>query len=86
MLGRITSRQFSEWMAYAQIEPFGEERADLRMGVLASLVSNMFRKAGTTAAKPEDFLLFADRDPPEPDSDNDMKSILQAVADRYKQQ
>lgn len=34
----IDSAEFSEWMAYDQIDPIGAEREDLRMGILASTV------------------------------------------------
>jgi hypothetical protein len=39
----MTSRDVAEWKAYFSIEPFGEERADLRMGILASLIANVHR-------------------------------------------
>jgi len=44
-------------MAYHQQEPWDEERADLRMGVLASLIVNMFRKKGKKPYEPADFVL-----------------------------
>lgn len=43
LLSRISSRELSEWMAYAEVEPFGEERADLRSGIIASTVANTAR-------------------------------------------
>lgn len=33
--------EFSAWMAYADLEPFGEERADLRAGLDWSLVASI---------------------------------------------
>jgi hypothetical protein len=57
MLGEMTSAQFAEWMAYSRIEPWGEERDDLRMGVLASMIANMFRDKSKKPAKPSDFVL-----------------------------
>jgi hypothetical protein len=33
-------------MAYAEIEPFGETRADMRAGVIASANANLYRKKG----------------------------------------
>jgi hypothetical protein len=46
-----------KWMVYAQAEPFGEERADLRMGILAALTFNINRDPEKTeAAQPEDFM------------------------------
>ena len=43
LLARVSSRELSEWMAYAKIEPFGEMRADLRAGIIASTVANTAR-------------------------------------------
>jgi len=43
LLARVSSRELSEWMAYAEIEPFGEVRADLRAGIIASTVANTAR-------------------------------------------
>jgi hypothetical protein len=37
LLSEITSRELTEWMAYATLEPFGEQRADLRTGLLATV-------------------------------------------------
>jgi len=34
MLREISSRQFMEWEAYAAIEPWDEERADARAGMI----------------------------------------------------
>ena len=43
LLSRTTSRELSEWMVYYELEPFGEERADLRAGIVASTVANVNR-------------------------------------------
>ena len=43
LLARLSSRQISEWMAYYTLDPFGEERADLRFGMLMALLANMNR-------------------------------------------
>lgn len=45
LLGQISSREITEWMAYDKLEPFGERRADLRAGIVASTVANVFRNA-----------------------------------------
>ncbi len=39
MLARISSRELSEWLAFMQVEPLGEEREDLRLARLCSLVA-----------------------------------------------
>lgn len=39
----MSAREFGEWMAFYRLEPFGEDRADLRMGILAALTANIAR-------------------------------------------
>lgn len=43
LLARISSRELSEWMAYAQLDPFGQERGDLQAGIVAATVANTAR-------------------------------------------
>lgn len=63
LLARMSSRELSEWMAYARVEPFGEERADLRSGIVASILANVHRPKGRKPLKPEDFVITGDRAP-----------------------
>ena len=56
LLHRISSRELTEWQAYYGVEPFGEDRADLRAGIVASTVANVFRKSGTQPYKAQDFM------------------------------
>lgn len=80
MLAGISSRLLSEWMLYAQVEPFGEERADLRSAIVASTVANVQRDAKQhrepyTAA---DFMPRFEL-PEEPDPEERWRRILQKV-------
>ena len=43
LLARLSSRQISEWMAYYALDPFGEERADLRAAMVMALLANINR-------------------------------------------
>jgi hypothetical protein len=43
LLARISARELSEWMAYFMLEPFGEERADVRAAIVAATVANTAR-------------------------------------------
>lgn len=54
---RISSAEFAEWMAYAELEPFGQGREDVRAGVIASLIANVNRDADkrSTPFEPFDF-------------------------------
>lgn len=66
LLDRMSSREFSEWMAYYEIEPFGEERADLRQAMTTSAVHNTIQAQTKRPkwTKPEDFMIFSDRTQP----------------------
>jgi len=52
--GRMSSHEFSEWIAYSRIYPIGEDRADARMALLASVIANA--SGSKKKFKPEDFL------------------------------
>ena len=56
MLSEISSRDFAEWMAYSRLEPWGPDRDDLRMGIVASTIANSNRGKGQKAFKPTDFI------------------------------
>lgn len=58
MLREIDSQELTEWLAYARVEPFGEERADLRAGIVAATTANVHRdpKKRRRAYKAEDFI------------------------------
>lgn len=62
MARRMPYRVLMEWYAYAALEPFGEERADLRAAMVAATVANcMGRKKGQKAFKLTDFMLEFDK-------------------------
>ena len=70
----MTGQQLNEWMAFAGLEPFGEERADLRMGILAAATVNAMTrtKDSDPVAKAEDFMPKFDPTPdPSPFSQNE---------------
>lgn len=53
----ITSAELTELDALWQIDPWGEERDDLRTGLICSTVAG---SVGVTR-KPSDFMLYADK-------------------------
>ena len=61
LLERLDARELADWMAYSQIEPFGEERADFRAGIIAAVIANVNRAENAPPAEPEDFMPFLDR-------------------------
>jgi len=56
LLTRCDSRELTEWLAYYQIEPWGEERADLRAAINTTVLANVNRGKSQRAYKIEDFM------------------------------
>jgi len=52
---QIGSRELTEWIAYYGIDPFGNDREDLRMGIVASTMANTVARRGR-ALVPKDFI------------------------------
>lgn len=76
LLERMSSREFSEWMAYAGIEPFGEERADLRQAMTTSAIHNSVQAQAKHPkwTKPGDFMPFSKQDTPAVGSADDLRA------------
>lgn len=78
LLERNTSRELAEWIAYAQIEPFGEERADLRIALLTCYLLMPYWKQGAAPPKLADFMLKFEA--PEAQTMEEMKAVMQMMA------
>jgi len=63
LLARMSSRELAEWQAYAQLDPFGNERGDLQAGIVASMIANVYRdrKKQRKPFAPADFLPVFER-------------------------
>lgn len=59
LLARIDSGELSEWIAYYNIEPFGEERADYRQGITSWILANQWRDKSAAALKIMDFMPYS---------------------------
>lgn len=81
---RMSSHEFSEWMAYYAIDPFGEDRADLRQALTTAAVANSVeaQRKHPKWTKPEDFMPFKETPEPEaePGAPEDLKAKLLAFA------
>lgn len=66
-------------MAYAELEPFGEERADLRSGIIASVLANVNRdaKKHPKPFTPQDFMPVFER--PDPMSTSDQIAMIEML-------
>ena len=67
----MTSREFAEWAAYYDLEPFGERRADLRAGRICATFANVM---GGGKATPADFM--PSFEPAQPESPAVMRAKL----------
>ena len=56
MLAGSSIEQLYKWMAYASIEPFGDERADLRSAIISYTVANALAGKGAKSLEIEDFM------------------------------
>lgn len=81
------------WYAYAQLEPFGEERADLRAGIITSSIVNMLIRVNTTSrsprlTKPTDYMpRFGEnekRPPPKPATKEEFRARFDAFKEMVK--
>lgn len=80
LLERISSRELTEWMAYYELEPFGQERGDLQAGVVASVIANVNRdpKKSRKEYKPDDFVLVFEK--PEPKTPQEIYNAFRTWA------
>lgn len=64
MLARMGSDELTDWIAFYDLEPWGEERrlADYRAGVIAATIMNLFRGKGKSAIKPENVITYKKRE------------------------
>ena len=53
----MSSKEISEWGIYFSLEPWGEERQDMKFGQLCALIANAVTGKKGRTFKPEDFLL-----------------------------
>ena len=76
LLERCDSREIAEWMAYDSVEPFGEDRADLRAGIIASQIVNVHLSKGQRATVPADFMPDFDPKPKPAQSQREMAAVM----------
>lgn len=88
LLGRASGRELTEWTAYYKLEPFGEERADVRAGVVASVIANVHR-GKNRPFRPTDFMVFRDpavvRAEQEREAERDLERFFRAREGRRRQ-
>lgn len=76
----ISAEELSEWIALYRLEPWGEERADMRAALIASIIANANRdpKKRPQPYTIKDFMLQFE--PPEPPSPEEVWAKIEAWA------
>ena len=74
-MARCNSRQYAEWQAEYQLDPWGDERADLRMGIIACTIANVNRAKGRTF-KPGDFMPEFDKQAKQRQTPEEMAAVM----------
>lgn len=83
----MSSSEFSTWLAYYRLEPFGEVRADFRAGLLCATIANLVRDKHNKPLTPADFMPLVEleleqtpaRPKPAAESQADMVAALRAT-------
>ena len=78
-MARCNSRQYAEWQAEYQLDPWGDERADLRMGIIACTIANVNRAKGK-AFKPGDFMPEFDKRLKQRQTPEEMAAVMTRFA------
>jgi len=80
----MSSSEFSEWMAFYSLEPFGEERDDLRAGSIASPLLNVWIPKGKRQSKASDWIMKFGEEEKTPQSLKQMDKMLRGLAAAHK--
>lgn len=73
LLERLDAREFLQWLAYHQIDPWDEERADWRAGMVAAVIANT--NGGRGKFRPSDFMPKFDQVTADPQTPEQMLRI-----------
>ena len=80
LLRRITIKDFREWQAYYELEPFGELRADYRSASICLTLANLKRGKNQKPYKLEDFLFKFDEEPKRGQSIQEKLAVMTVIA------
>lgn len=54
----MSSDEYSDWLTFYDLEPFGDTRNNIHAGMIASVMANQTRKKGTRAYSFKDFMIM----------------------------
>jgi len=71
MVSLMPQRVYLNWLAYAEVEPWDEQRADWRAAMIAYTMASLWRGKGGRKPKLEDFMPKFGRQKPKPKTPQD---------------
>lgn len=54
----MSSAELTEWIAFNQLSPIGDDRGDLQAAIITSTLANVNRAEKTAPFKPRDFMPY----------------------------
>jgi hypothetical protein len=78
LLEEMSAETWVLWQLYYDLDPWGEERADLRSGMIAAVIAetNRDKKKRRKPYAPKEFMPQFDRPPPKPQTPEEQAAIL----------
>ena len=77
----MTARQWADWIAFSNVECWGDTRADLRIALMGSHLSNRWRGKGEAPVSPYELMPYEEK--PEQTAEqmqDNLKEILNAAS------
>ena len=84
-MSRCDSREYAEWRALYELDPWGEERADLRAGIIASTIANVNRGKSQKVFSPGDFMPEFDKPVRTQQTPQEMAAVMTMFAKRQNE-
>lgn len=86
MLHRMSAAELAGWKAFCQVEMVGEDRQDLRAGIVAAAIFNANRSAKSKVHSPLDHMPFKKREHDDAhramSADDQVKAVFGALMTR----
>lgn len=77
----LSSAEFSEWQAYYNLDPFDDQREDLRFAMLASMIAAL---GGVKRPKFKDYMLFPERSAPKVQTRSQILDVAKKVTGWFR--
>ena len=84
LLCRLTARELREWELYYSLEPFGEQRADMRAALIAMTTAQVMGGKKAQKLKLRDFMLYPEPQQEKKQSESYQRNVFVSLANAVK--